>query len=39
MVRKLEENQTLLKFGHAFLAPGMGNMASRWILRNNDKGK
>jgi hypothetical protein len=38
MVEKLEANETLLKFGHAFLTPGMGNMASRWILRNNDKG-
>ena len=39
MVAKLEGNHTLLKFGHAFLTPGMGNMASRWILRNNDKAR
>lgn len=39
MVEKLEANETLLKFGHAFLTPGMGNMASRWILRNNDKAR
>lgn len=38
MVKKLEENHHLLKFGHAFLTPGLGNMASKWILRNNDKG-
>lgn len=39
MVKKLENNHTLLKFGHAFLTPGMGSMASRLILRNNDKAR
>ncbi|XP_028402295.1 tropomodulin-1-like isoform X2 [Dendronephthya gigantea] len=39
MVKKLEQNQTLLKFGHAFLTPGLGNMASRLILRNNDRAR
>ena len=39
MVKKLENNHTLRKFGHAFQTPGMGNMASRLILRNNDEGE
>lgn len=39
MVKKLENNHTLRKFGHAFQTPGMGNMASRLILRNNDEAR
>lgn len=39
MVKRLERNHSLRKFGYAFQAPGVGSMASRLIMRNNDEAR
>uniref|UniRef100_UPI0037552B40 hypothetical protein n=1 Tax=Salmonella sp. s54412 TaxID=3160128 RepID=UPI0037552B40 len=39
IVKTLENNHNLRKFGFAFYTPGIGSMASRLILRNNDEAR
>lgn len=39
MVKRLDKNHCLRKFGYAFQTPGIGNTASRLILRNNDEAR